>query len=466
MKPRLLLLSAVAAAMLAVPALASAATYCVGSPPGCVGTDEGTDLQAALDAALASTSTADQVQIGPAGSPYTRSGGFKYTGASSINPVEIEGVGSPKPTLTMTSDHVGSYQFVLNVQQLGGSSVHDLDFTLPAEDNPAGLDFAASGTVQRISVTNPLNYAGGTGVMISGGTVEDSTFDLGTNGYGVDVRGGTVTPILVQDNTMIGAHGIGLVSSGAPVHVTRNRMAASYIGVQLYGGSAQLDNNLIDLEGANGTFGIYATKYLGQTDVNLDASQLTIRNGGSNSIGVEEDTDQTGSSITVGLRDSIVRGLAHSVVQTSAPSATTLTYTGDHDDYDASTDLPASLGTGQVRNETNLVNVDPLFVNPINGANGLSGDYRLANNSPVIDAGDTAPLDAGETDLAGQPRIVAGLMACGTAVRDLGAYEFQTTCSPPQSPSSSAPSSPAAHKRKCKKRKHRAASAKKCKKRH
>jgi hypothetical protein len=462
MKPRLLLLAVVAAAMLAAPAFASAATYCVGSPPGCVGIDKGTDLQAALNDALASSSTADQVQIGPAGSPYSRLDGFSYVGASSINPVEIMGVGSPTPTLTETTDGANSYQFVLQVQQGAASSVHDLNFTLPNQYNPAGLNMAG-GTVQRVNVSNPLNYAGGTGVMVSGGTVEDSTFDLGTNGYGVDVRGGSTTPIQVQDNMITAATGFALTSSGAPVHLTRNRVSASYQGVQIYGGSADVDNTLFDLRGT-GNWGIYATRYPSQANVDLDARQLTIRNGGGSARGVEEYTANTNSDIAVTLTDSIVRDVAHSVVQGTPPASSTFTFTADHDDYDQSTNLGTPDASTVFRTETNLVNVDPLFVNPISGANGITGDYRLSATSPVIDAGSATALGPGETDLASQPRIVDGVAPFAGAVRDLGAYEYQPA--PPPTGSTPAPnlSVPPATRKRCKKKKHRAASAKKCKK--
>ena len=49
--------------------------------------------------------------------------------------------------------------------------------------------------------------------------------------------------------------------------------------------------------------------------------------------------------------------------------------------------------------------------------------YRLTPASPAIDAGAPAPL-AGGTDAAGRPRVVDG-NGDGTAVIDLGAYEFK-----------------------------------------
>jgi PKD repeat protein len=80
---------------------------------------------------------------------------------------------------------------------------------------------------------------------------------------------------------------------------------------------------------------------------------------------------------------------------------------------------------GQTRTETGIVNVDPLFIAPVSGPNGLSGDYRLAFNSPVIDIDSSTPLGVGETDIRGLPRIVDGAAPFSGPARDLGAYEYQ-----------------------------------------
>src|SRR5437763_3097390 len=83
----------------AAPAAASAATYCVHQPadpcaPGA--TDEGADLQAALDLAEAN-SNADTIQIGPGTFAPTINQGFTYL---SSNPVDIVGAGRGQTTIT------------------------------------------------------------------------------------------------------------------------------------------------------------------------------------------------------------------------------------------------------------------------------------------------------------------------------------------------------------------------------
>jgi PKD domain len=57
--------------------------------------------------------------------------------------------------------------------------------------------------------------------------------------------------------------------------------------------------------------------------------------------------------------------------------------------------------------------------------NAAAGDFHLTAGSPAIDAGDPAPLAAGEstTDLDGAARLVAGHAGDG-ALGDVGAFEF------------------------------------------
>ena len=58
----------------------------------------------------------------------------------------------------------------------------------------------------------------------------------------------------------------------------------------------------------------------------------------------------------------------------------------------------------------NIINVSPQFVNPD------VGDFRLANNSPAINAGDNSAISDYSLDLVGSDRIANGTV-------DLGAYE-------------------------------------------
>ncbi len=68
------------------------------------------------------------------------------------------------------------------------------------------------------------------------------------------------------------------------------------------------------------------------------------------------------------------------------------------------------------------IDADPGFEGP------AAGDFRLRPGSPCVDAGDPAFTAApGETDLAGLPRVAAGVPG-GLARVDLGAHELQSGC--------------------------------------
>lgn len=70
-----------------------------------------------------------------------------------------------------------------------------------------------------------------------------------------------------------------------------------------------------------------------------------------------------------------------------------------------------SVGSGVIVNETNTLHVDPKFV--------AAGDLRLATNSPLRDAGITAPIGGvGSTDVLGEMRVQFSAI-------DLGAHELQ-----------------------------------------
>lgn len=66
------------------------------------------------------------------------------------------------------------------------------------------------------------------------------------------------------------------------------------------------------------------------------------------------------------------------------------------------------------------------FTTSVNPGFAGPGDYRLAANSPLIDAGNPAPPAAGEQDADGHARAVVGSpgSACAGPRRDVGAYEL------------------------------------------
>jgi hypothetical protein len=422
--PRLVLPALAAAILLFAAPSAFGAVYCVGPVPGgCSGTDEGTDLQAALTAAQTTTSTADQVLIADKGTPYSAALGFSYVDVNNANTVDIQGVGATPPVITLTGGPGQAKALTVNQN---GSTVSGVTLNVPNDPTHSLFGLGLQGaSAHDITVNTPSSSTqSNTGVQLSSGTLRNSTINGGFSySTGVDARNGAT----VKDNTIFGDRG--LYVFGNNVHVSRNKISSDYIGIDVDGGNpATLDNDLIDMRGGSGsaTDGLFVGTTPSFLTNTVNASELTIRNGDSQTIGVEEQSGNANGSVTVNLTDSIIRGVGNSTVIGTPPAGGSLTLTADHDDYDQSTELPATPVSPQSRSESNiLANVDPLFLHPVSGANGITGDYRLAYNSPVIDQGDTAALGTGETDLGGRPRIVDGAAPFSSPVRDLGAYEYQ-----------------------------------------
>ncbi len=93
----------------------------------------------------------------------------------------------------------------------------------------------------------------------------------------------------------------------------------------------------------------------------------------------------------------------------------------DHNDlYAPNSPALTPSGTGCVGTWTNNRFEDPLF------ANVATADFHLMPASPEIDTGDNNAPSLPATDLDGKPRIVDGT-GKGTAIVDLGAYEFSGT---------------------------------------
>jgi hypothetical protein len=425
-KPRLLVVPLAAAGlMLGLPGVVFAADYCVGNPSGCTGTNMGTDLQGALDAAAATDTTADRVFVGPG--TYNRANGFDYDEGPTLNTVEIRGVGSPKPTLTMPTAAPGESTLTL-IQS--GSLVDNLALVIPnLSGNLRGLDLSRA-TAQNLTITgvsSPLDQQQGVRMAGTGNVLTGSVIDVSTT-FGVGVYDLTSNGSVIRDNTITASRGIDLANQvgGGTGVLRRNRISASANGLYMYYGDYDIDNTLIDLRGGNGS-GIQmgTVTSSGNPSNTVDASHLTIRNGDATSVGILQAESDTGATESINLSHSIVWDIGHPIFQATPPAGTTFTVNVTSANYDSDDNLPLTpVGPGQVRNEASISEVDPRFIDPVFGVNGLSGDYRLAHSSPLIDSGSALAAGSGETDLRGLSRVADGDGA-GGANRDLGAYEYQ-----------------------------------------
>jgi hypothetical protein len=129
--------------------------------------------------------------------------------------------------------------------------------------------------------------------------------------------------------------------------------------------------------------------------------------------------------------------------------------------------VPGALGTvTETVPGSNITGVDPqLGALAMNG--GTTRTMAPAETSPAVDKG--ASIDPDQRGVARPIEIpsIANSTATGANGADIGAFEAPIPVTPPPSgggPTPVSPTQPAKAKKKCKKKKHRAAAAKKCKK--
>jgi hypothetical protein len=119
------------------------------------------------------------------------------------------------------------------------------------------------------------------------------------------------------------------------------------------------------------------------------------------------------------LESSIIRGVGHSFQRFATSSSADLTLR--YSDYNSATGSNNVAHPGTLTQTPGNINLDPLFA-------GVD-DFHLLAGSPAIDAG-TAPLNGSTADRDGYPRTQDG-NGDGTAVTDMGAYEFPASIPPP-----------------------------------
>jgi hypothetical protein len=133
-----------------------------------------------------------------------------------------------------------------------------------------------------------------------------------------------------------------------------------------------------------------------------------------------------GAPRTVAVSDSIIAGFPNAVIRPTFGGESNVSL--DHSAYDASTieDANNNGGTGSVT-QTNALGASFGFVDP-------AADFRLRDDSPLVDAGDPAgPVaDESQTDVDGDSRVLDG-DGDGTARSDVGAFEHGAVAPPPSS---------------------------------
>jgi hypothetical protein len=400
-----LIAAAAACAALAIPSVASAEDFCVGDPAGCIGTPVPPPLLHFALAQAQSNGTDDRFMLAP--------GTYASTAFShdSSERVQIVGAGAGKTILSGNLDEP--------VLTLGGnpdSSVADLTLE-PVGTATGGLTLKGT-QAHRVAVDAkgvPSLFAG---VQLYGDAAfEHGSVDIGTaQQYAVVVLSGDGS---VTDSTLTAPEGAGFAAGGGEATVRRSTLDAKF-GAYAGAGHLTISDTLVDLRGhavADPAYGVYVSPGSGGniTAATADADRLTIVGSPSaaTSAGVVALADGAGKSATVHVRDSVISGIDIPVGR-QADNGATADLTTTRSAYPSSV-APYDIGPGSLV-EQNRLQVNPRFVG--------NGDFHLAADSPLIDAGTPGSVGAGAVDRDGRPRASDGDGECAH-VPDIGAFEYQ-----------------------------------------
>lgn len=397
---------------LAAPGLANATTYCVNSP-GCSGTPE-PDLQTALTTAQGTTGSADTVMVGSPGVPPAT--GYAYNGAAD-NPVSIIGGGTSATTLTATD--AGST--VLNLTG-STSSVSHLTLRLPAGGSYGMQTNAASINDVNVTSADPGTaaqrgaYLFGVGQTWNGGSI---VLPSGTGSH-IGIYASSPGVSLTLQDLSITAQARGLVLAQGSATLRRLTVVSGTL-MDVTSEDITADNVLFQLAPSpEKDFLVAGTTSTDDGTVNLN-HVTAVGDGSADAFGILA-SSQNGKTLTVNLRNSIMRGFATSVNRQALNAGSVANVSVAYSDLDPfahQIDTNGSGASGSITSGAGNIGVDPKWVNP------PAGDFTLLAGSPAIDAGDPAANPAAEsaTDLAGKPRFVGRT--------DIGAFEFQP---PPPTP--------------------------------
>jgi hypothetical protein len=462
----------IAVAALAMAAPAAATTFCVPNT-SFAACPSGSTAQANLETAMQtnpSDGTADKIYVAAGTQTETANGTFETAGTDALE-ILGAGPGTGAGATRLTSTGTGN-QFVLLLNSRP-VTVRDLTIVIPSSF-PNTLSAGAGAlltddTLENVDVES--QNAGtigadavviGAGSSFSDGAIYPSSAGSETGKVldGFNTADAVVGSAEIVRTTITNpVAGVRLSVGNVVVTVRRSEIVnpVTY-GFSVTGsGIGNVHNSVIRTDGSayaladeqssDGAVGI------------LTASHVTmVRSGGSDTHPAIRSAVQTGAtgSTNMNVNNSIVRGYLFSYDReapidgaTSGSALLGLRYS----DFASGTDG----GDGSLTMSNNI-NADPLFAGPT--------DFHLLAGSPAIDTADPNPSPALTDDFDGALRPVDG-NGDGTALRDMGAYEYQPPAPPPtgnpQTPTT--PSTPTTPAKKCKKKKKRPASAaKKCKK--
>jgi hypothetical protein len=402
--------------------MAAATTFCVGKDAGggfsgCTGTKEST-ISAAISAAHTS---GDTIDIGPG--TYDEKPLVPAT-----KTLTIAGAGAGQ-TVVQPSGTANSAGATFNVLTSG---THVSGLTIGLENGDSNFGIQTAGAFTNIAITAPstATHPSGAYFLLGSPSLTDSSITLGADSQGIlsTASAGVVSAVRITARDGI---------SFSPPS-TRSFTVDDVLFVMTPGTLPGVAVSAV----AN-DFGTSPT-------LTATIRQLTAYGDGStNSTGVRASAISTsaGSVANVSIASSIIRNVHHAIVsdaETICPCHATSTVAVDYSDLDTGSDATTTTGasgtpSANINVGAHNINADPLFVTNPPSAGADPSAYHLSAGSPAIDAGDPAPLAAGEptTDLDGSPRVQVGRQG-DSATTDMGALEFT-----PHAPVASASASPA-----------------------
>jgi hypothetical protein len=387
----------------AVPASAGPAAadqFCVAPAGGCSGGQQPT-LQGALDAALAAPGR-DLVQL-PAG---VVQGPGKYESANPDNSLVLVGTGRDATTITSSSAEqiltINQKQSLVSDLTIGQTDPHvafqDLGFVAGTLERVGLVSTDTSGSMQILGTARQIVGRGQANVLING-TLEDADFRgtlLATGTADTVVRRARVegtSPVFGQNRSLVISSSLfvstsptGAIASFSPSPVPNSQSTVLLSNVTMIGPGSPTCTGLA-VSGDN----IYPPP---------------------NDNAVENAT----------LASSIVQGCGTSIQRNGGGGNKTANLTVFDSDLDLAPGAVSQSGAGTLTAGPGDGNIDtdPPFLD----LPTLAQAPRF--NSPLVDHGLTTSLSPEEstTDLLGNPRVVDG-NGDGTAVRDIGAIEYQ-----------------------------------------
>ena len=417
-----------------VPASAQAAVYCVhAAADPCTGEiDKGLNLSSAFSDAAASAEN-DTISIRPGEYTGTSTLPFNYLGGANSGELRVVGSGAGAGGTVLKRDPGNIVRTVI-MQGPVKKSIEDLAIEVPNGSmggQNIGLSFLGSGAANTanhvadgLAITLPTTPTPGSGPL-AGVQVQDSTFRNSTvtgpvaatpSMQGVISSGAD----LVEDSTISAQTAIAMRGGGTARRIDATASTGFEVISNTGTGFFTVEDSLWRPSSGSGR-GLDAT--CGNLSANVTLRNTTFVNPPAS--GTDTIISCLSGTGRLDIHSSILSGGAQSIVIGNGSNVTAgVSYT-DFDPAKIQAVDPADVQQGPGN-----LNVAPGFVG--------AGDFRLANDSPLLDKGDPAALIAGEstTDLDGLARVVDAFpLLCSTAPprRDMGAFEYQPPAPPPGS---------------------------------